>query len=131
MAIFQPPPTYTLPIEETEENGRKVTKFSRIWLKWFYDLVAQLNLTAPAGNVAGATNTIAKFTGANTVGNSGVTDDGVTVLTSEIMQAGGFKSSDGSPGITATITTAKLTGGGANGAMTFKNGLLTAQTQAT
>ena len=35
------------------------------------------------------------------------------------------------PGINATITTAKLTGGGANGSMTFKNGILTAQTPAT
>lgn len=35
------------------------------------------------------------------------------------------------PGISATITTAKLTGGGANGSMTFLNGILTAQTQAT
>ena len=34
-------------------------------------------------------------------------------------------------GITATITTAKLTSGGANGSMTFTNGILTAQTQAT
>jgi hypothetical protein len=34
-------------------------------------------------------------------------------------------------GITATITTAKLTGVGANGSMTFVNGILTAQTQAT
>jgi hypothetical protein len=34
-------------------------------------------------------------------------------------------------GITATITTAKLTGGGANGSMTFTNGLLTALTPAT
>ena len=39
----------------------------------------------------------------------------------------------GSPpsGITGTITTAKLTGGGANGSMTFTNGVLTAQTPAT
>jgi len=34
-------------------------------------------------------------------------------------------------GITATITTAKLTAIGANGSMTFVNGILTAQTQAT
>ena len=34
-------------------------------------------------------------------------------------------------GLTATITTAKLTAGGANGSMTFTNGILTAQTQAT
>jgi hypothetical protein len=34
-------------------------------------------------------------------------------------------------GISTTITTAKLTGGGVNGSMTFVNGLLTAQTPAT
>ncbi len=34
-------------------------------------------------------------------------------------------------GLTVTITTAKLTGGGANGSMTFTNGVLTAQTPAT
>lgn len=34
-------------------------------------------------------------------------------------------------GISVVITTAKLTGGGANGSMTFTNGILTAQTQAT
>ncbi len=39
----------------------------------------------------------------------------------------------GSPpaGITGTITTAKLTGGGSNGSMTFTNGVLTASTPAT
>lgn len=35
------------------------------------------------------------------------------------------------PGITVTVTTAKLTPGGANGSMTFTNGILTAQTAAT
>ena len=34
-------------------------------------------------------------------------------------------------GVSVTIATAKLTGGGANGSMTFTNGLLTAQVQAT
>ena len=34
-------------------------------------------------------------------------------------------------GISVTITTAKLTTGGVNGSMTFTNGILTAQTQAT
>lgn len=36
-----------------------------------------------------------------------------------------------SGGLSVTITTAKLTGGGANGSMTFTNGILTAQTAAT
>ena len=34
-------------------------------------------------------------------------------------------------GYTGTIVTAKLTGGGAQGSMTFVNGILTAQTPAT
>jgi len=34
-------------------------------------------------------------------------------------------------GLSVTITTAKLTTGGTNGSMTFTNGILTAQTQAT
>ena len=34
-------------------------------------------------------------------------------------------------GVSATITTAKLTGGGANGSMTFVNGVLTSQVAAT
>jgi len=34
-------------------------------------------------------------------------------------------------GITVTITTAKITGGGVNGSMTFTNGILTAQVAAT
>jgi len=34
-------------------------------------------------------------------------------------------------GVSATITTAKLTGGGANGSMTFTKGVLTSQTPAT
>lgn len=35
------------------------------------------------------------------------------------------------PGVTAVIVTAKLTLAGANGSMTFTNGILTAQTPAT
>jgi hypothetical protein len=34
-------------------------------------------------------------------------------------------------GFSGTITTAKLTSGGTQGSMTFNNGVLTAQTQAT
>lgn len=36
-----------------------------------------------------------------------------------------------SAGLNVTITTAKLTGGGTNGSMTFTNGVLTSQTPAT
>ena len=57
--------------------------------------------------------------------------DGTNLKTNCIFNPTGYKSSDGSNGITATITTAKLTSGGSNGSMTFKNGLLTDQTAAT
>ena len=43
----------------------------------------------------------------------------------------GTISTAGTPGISTTITTAKLTGAGTNGSMTFTNGILTAQTPAT
>lgn len=48
-----------------------------------------------------------------------------------VVQAAGFSASDASAGLTTTITTAKLTSGGANGSMVFKNGLLTGSTPAT
>ncbi len=54
-----------------------------------------------------------------------------TVKIAGTMEAA-FKSSDGSAGITATITTARLTPTtGSEGSMTFKDGILVAQTQAT
>lgn len=34
-------------------------------------------------------------------------------------------------GVSATVVTAKITGGGTNGSMTFTNGVLTSQTPAT
>lgn len=51
----------------------------------------------------------------------------------QVLSFSGLASNQASnlPGINAVITTAKLTGGGANGSMTFTNGILTAQTQAT
>jgi hypothetical protein len=61
--------------------------------------------------------------------------DGIIIpkgnINSDYLIRGGYYSLDFSEGITATITTAKLTSGGANGSMTFKNGILTAQTAAT
>lgn len=54
----------------------------------------------------------------------------LTVLT-DIKPLGTYRSADGSAGITATIVTAALTLAGTQGSMTFKNGILTAQTPAT
>jgi hypothetical protein len=48
-----------------------------------------------------------------------------------VLQTDGYNSADGSAGITATIVTAQLTALGSQGSMTFKDGILTAQTPAT
>jgi hypothetical protein len=58
----------------------------------------------------------------------GVVKIGVTA--NDTIDAGAYKVG-GVAGISATITTAALTGGGTQGSMTFVNGILTAQTQAT
>lgn len=42
-----------------------------------------------------------------------------------------YHSADRASGLSVTITTAKITSGGSNGSMTFTNGVLTSQTQAT
>lgn len=42
-----------------------------------------------------------------------------------------FHTADRASGLSVTITTAKITSGGTNGSMTFTNGVLTSQTQAT
>jgi hypothetical protein len=69
-------------------------------------------------------------------GSSGTTDNTLTLATTItsagiIQPAGGYNSVDASAGITATIVTAQLTALGSQGSMTFKNGILTAQTAAT
>jgi hypothetical protein len=117
MPIFQPPPTYTLPIEEINEGNRKVPKFSRIWLKWFYDLVTQLNNSTPS-----STQIIAQ----SPITGGGTLTGNVTI---------GFDPSVypvlSPTGLSATITLAKITSGGANGSITFTNGVMTAYVQPT
>lgn len=51
----------------------------------------------------------------------------------EVLQFSGLAQNkdDNLPGLTVVITTAPVTGGGAAGSMTFQNGILVAQTQAT
>lgn len=49
MSNFQPPPTYTLPIDVDEKTGK--AQFSPIWLKWFLDLVGILNGLGAGGGV--------------------------------------------------------------------------------
>ena len=44
MAVFEPPPTWVVPIEGDPKIMRQLNlRFNRNWLKWFIDLVAALN----------------------------------------------------------------------------------------
>lgn len=82
--------------------------------------------TIPSGSISGL-GTMATQNASN-VAITGGTISGVAIISSTIP----YSNVTGTPtGVSATITTAKLTPGGANGSMTFTNGILTAQTPAT
>lgn len=75
-------------------------------------------------NSAGLAAAISDETGTGfVVFNDGPTINNVS-LTGNVTTTGGN-------GLSVTITTAKLTGGGTDGSMTFTDGILTAQTAAT
>lgn len=119
-AQFQPPPTYALPIETDAATGKPT--FNRVWLKWFYDLVQALNNAQVTGGTI-QHNNLAGLQGgqANEYYHLTATEHNL-LQTIETTYNAGFS---------GTITTAKLTAGGANGSMTFTNGILTAQVAAT
>jgi len=194
--VFQPPPTWALPVILDEVSGKAA--FNPIWLRWFLDLsqnlgqggagsvssVAALTLGTAGTNlsstVANSTTNVVitlnvptasaanrgalssgDWTTFNNKGNGTVTSVGGTgtvngiTLTGTVTTAGNLTlggtlsnvslttqvtgilpianggTGTSTAGVSATITTAKLTALGANGSMTFTNGLLTAQTAAT
>lgn len=90
--------------------------------------VTSVTGTAPIVSSGGSTPAIS-------IADTAVTPGTYDFATLTVDQKGRLTAaSSGSPlagGINATITTAKLTVAGTNGSMTFTNGLLTAQTQAT
>ena len=121
------------------------------WRDWFRNLgnyisVAQTGgspWTIIQGGTGSSTASGARASlGISTVGHTGAYNDltGKPSLAT-VATTGAYSDLTGKPtlgtmaaqntGITATITTAKLTLAGANGSMTFTNGVLTAQTQAT
>jgi hypothetical protein len=89
------------------------------------------------GTTIGATTaTTGKFTDLQTTGTNTLgTLNGYLKGTTGVVSASStipYTDITGTPtGVSATITTAKLTTLGANGSMTFTNGILTSQTQAT
>lgn len=194
--VFQPPPTWALPVILDEVSGKAA--FNPIWLRWFLDLsqnlgqggagsvssVAALTLGTAGTNlsstVANSTTNVVitlnvptasaanrgalssgDWTTFNSKGNGTVTSVGGTgtvngiTLTGTVTTAGNLTlggalsnvslttqvtgilpianggTGTSTAGVSATITTAKLTALGADGSMTFTNGLLTAQTPAT
>jgi len=79
------------------------------------------------GNLASVTNTTIAITSSQISGTIAITNGGTGANT-----ASGARTNLGlGSGLSTTITTAKLTSLGSNGSMTFVNGILTAQSQAT
>lgn len=144
MAVFQPPPTWAEPVLVNETTG-KVT-FNPVWLKWFLDLIEIINASGVGGGggiqhndtvglQGGSANqfyhlTAAKETLVNGLVQSATAYNAAAVFIAA-LSATSAQVNQLAVGLSTTITTAKLTGGGANGSMTFTNGVLTAQTAAT
>jgi len=116
--IFSPPPTYAEVVLVDEKTDK--ARFNPIWLKWFVDVAAVLTSSGAGGGSI-------QHNALN--GLQGGTANQYYHLTAAERSA--IQTLLGITGIDATITTAKLTGGGTNGSMTFVDGILTAQVAAT
>lgn len=143
MAVFQPPPTWADVVLIDPQT--KAGKFNPIWLKWFIDLVGVINASgggtgivqhnSTSGLQGGTTNQYYHLTSAKEALVAAITATAaainaaatyVAALTATTTQVNQL-----AVGLTVVVTTAKLTGGGANGSLTFTNGVLTAQVAAT
>jgi hypothetical protein len=137
--VFQPPPTWALPVLLDDVSGKAA--FNPIWLRWFLDLSQNLGSSgAGSGSVSsvGGTGTVNGITLTGTVTTAGnltlggtLSNVSLTTQVTGILPIANGGTGTSTAGVSATITTAKLTALGANGSMTFTNGLLTAQTPAT
>ena len=95
-------------------------QFNPIWLKWFLDF-AQILSSIGAASGSAQHNSLGGLQGGQGGQYFHLTQAEFTALVAL----------SGIAGLSATITTAKLTVGGTFGSMTFQSGLLTAQTAAT
>lgn len=107
MSNFQIPP-------DIKQDAIVMGKFTQVWFQWFTKLVAKLNQLTTDSSLfvlsSRAIHTTAPLTG------------GGDLSADRTIAAGG---------LAVTIATAKLTGGGTNGSMTFVGGILTTSTPAT
>ena len=148
MSNFEPAPTYTDPvvIDQKKKPGQPgYSSFSPIWLKWFLDITAFISSFNTGGGSAsivhnqtqglqgGTTNQFYHMTATEYAGNGTgafarttnaifVTPTlGVAKCTSIQPAAAGYHASDGSAGITTTVTTSSLVGK----TITIKDGIIT------
>ena len=112
---------------------------SRQFRDWFYTIFSQTNGNLDQiGTMAYENSNNVSITGGN-IANTNLSNIQTPGLTGYLYghNTGPVTASTTIPysaitgGLSVTITTAKLTTLGTNGSMTFTNGLLTAQTQAT
>ena len=146
MAVNNLPP---IPQDEIKENPR--------WREWFRNLGSYIQQAQTGNNVwsilqggtgansaAGARQNLGlgdmALQNSNNVNITGGTIQNINITIpytsvtglATVAHTGAYSDLTGKPtGYTGTITTAKLTTLGSNGSMTFSNGILTSQTQAT
>ena len=88
------------------------------------------NVAITGGSISGVVIPYTDISGLATVAHTGSYADISGLAT--VAHTGAYSDLSGTPtGLSVTITTAKLTTLGTNGSMTFTNGILTSQTQAT
>jgi hypothetical protein len=107
------PPVGGVPATRLNKDGQHAD-FTPVWRQLMIDIVNAIN------GGSGSSTSLVPATR--------------KVLTTAPLTGGGSLSADvtiGVTGFSGTIVTAKITAGGANGSMTFTNGVLTSQVAAT
>lgn len=128
MAKLLTPPSSAVSVVQSRD-GKSKMDFTPTWYKLFIDLIAIINRS---GGIAGAVPATRLINTSSPLSGGGDLSGDRTLSWTPNGALGDVQTNGGSvTGISATIVTAKLTGGGANGSMTFVNGVLTAQVAAT
>lgn len=73
MSSFQPPPTWALPVIESEVTKESV--FNPIWLKWFIDLAKNLGVSGAGSGDALTTDPLSQFAATTSAQLAGVISD--------------------------------------------------------